>query len=101
MPLVDYRCEPCTTTHEVFTTSPVPEAIACPLCGGPARRRFGLGGLLGVRPARGARERLDRERAMQPKDQRHQSHHHHDHDHDGHHHGHGHDHSVADKEDQP
>jgi putative FmdB family regulatory protein len=97
MPLVDYRCEPCMTTHEVFAASPVADVIACPACGGPARRRFGLGGLLGVRPARQARERLDRERALAPKAQDHHGHSHHDHDH----HGHSHDHSIGNKEDQP
>ena len=97
MPLVDYRCEPCATTHEVFAPSPVPDVMTCPACGGLARRRFGLGGLLGVRPARQARERLDRERATQSADHGRPVHHPHEHDHHGHHH----DHPVAKKKDQP
>ena len=64
--LVDYRCDGCAAVHEVFAPSPVADAIACPACGAVARRRFGLGGLLGVRPARAAKDRLDRERATKP-----------------------------------
>jgi hypothetical protein len=98
VPLVDYRCDGCAATHEVFASSPVADAIACPACGDTARRRFGLGGLLGVRPARKAKERLDRERATTaPLDpaarQRLRDHlHGHDHHHDGHHHSHDHHH---------
>ena len=88
MPLVDYRCDACAATHEVFASSPVADTIACPACGATARRRFGLGGLLGVRPARKAKDRLDRERATKaPMDaaarQRLRDHQHgHDHHHD-------------------
>ena len=98
MPLVDYRCDACAATHEVLAASPIAAAIACPACGEIARRRFGLGGLLGVRPARKAKEGLDRERAIKaPLDaaarQRLRDHQHgHDHHHDGHQHGHDHDH---------
>jgi len=106
--LVDYRCDVCAATHEVFASSPVADAIVCPACGATARRRFGLGGLLGVRPARKAKERLDRERATKAPlgaaarqrlldhqrghDHDHGHHHSHDHHHgQGHHHGHEHD----------
>jgi hypothetical protein len=103
VPLVDYRCEACATTHEIFAGSPVPDSIACPSCGSAARRKFGLGGLLGVRPARRARERLDEERATQPKDHGHHDHRHHDHHqhHHEHDHQHGLDHPGPVKEDQP
>jgi putative FmdB family regulatory protein len=114
--LVDYRCNGCGATHEVFASSPVADSVACPDCGATARRRFGLGGLLGVRPARKAKERLDRERATkEPLDaagrQRlrdhlhgHDHHHAHDHhhdDHDGHEHHHAHDHDAPQKESSP
>src|SRR5881227_1388195 len=98
MPLVDYRCDACDTTHEVFAPSPVADSIPCPACGATARRKFGLGGLLGVRPARQARDRLDRERATHAADHHthgHDHHHHHGHDH------HHHDHRSATKEDNP
>jgi putative FmdB family regulatory protein len=103
MPLVDYRCKGCATTHEIFVGSPVPDSIECPSCGGAARRKFGLGGLLGVRPARRARERLDQERATQPKDHGPHDHHHHDHHqlHHEHDHQHGRDRPGPAKEDQP
>ena len=91
MPLVDYRCGSCGATHEVFATSPVVDRITCPACGGGAQRRYGLGGLLGVRPARKAKDRLDRERATQVpmdaaarqllRDHQHGHDHHHGHDH--------------------
>jgi len=90
VPLVDYRCDHCDTVHEVFAPSPVADAIACPDCGERARRRFGLGGLLGVRPARAARDRLDRERATKPPPDAaayQRAHDHHHHHHHGHHHG--------------
>jgi hypothetical protein len=100
VPLVDYRCDDCTAVHEVFASSPVVDTIACPACGAAARRRFGLGGLLGVRPARQAKDRLDRERAtkapMDPasrqrlREHQHGHDHHHGPDHDHHHHGHDH-----------
>jgi putative FmdB family regulatory protein len=96
VPLVDYRCDACATVHEVFAPSPVVDTIACPACGRAAQRRFGIGGLLGVRPARQAKDRLDRERATKaPMDatsrQRLREHQHgHDHHHDDHHHGHDH-----------
>lgn len=91
MTLVDYHCDACGATHEVFAPSPVPDTTTCPDCGGSARRRYGLGGLLGVRPARRARERLDRERAERATNAdahaqghvHHHGHHHHDH-HDDH-----------------
>jgi putative FmdB family regulatory protein len=100
--LVDYRCDHCGAVHEVFAPSPVADAIACPDCGEPARRRFGLGGLLGVRPARAARDRLDRERATKPAvdlTAHPPTYHHHGHGHapgDGHDHGpdHHHHHSA-------
>jgi hypothetical protein len=105
--LVDYRCDGCAATHEVVASSPVADSIVCPDCGARARRRFGIGGLLGVRPARAAKERLDRERSMKPPldatarqrlhdhlrgdghdhvahqhgNDGHHDHHHHDHDH--------------------
>ena len=63
MPLVDYRCDACAEQHEWFAPVPVADTMTCPSCGGTARRRFGLGGLVGVRPARQAKDRLDRERA--------------------------------------
>jgi putative FmdB family regulatory protein len=104
MPLVDFRCDACGVTHEVFAASPVADTVACPACGGAARRQYGMGGLLGVRPARRARDRLDRERATRtPMDaaarQRLRDHQHgHDHDHDhGHDHGHGHPHHAGDQ----
>jgi putative FmdB family regulatory protein len=104
VPLVDYRCDACATVHEVFAASPVADAIACPACGGAAHRRFGLGGLLGVRPARRAKDRLDRERATQaPMDaagrQRLRDHQH-GHDHDHHHTHDHHDHHHTAKEEQ-
>lgn len=88
--LVDYRCDGCDAVHEVFAATPVAESITCPGCGGVARRRFGLGGLLGVKPAKAAKDRLDRQRATRqpvpwdPK-QDHDHHHHHHHGHDHHH----------------
>ena len=98
MPLVDYRCDNCGATHEVFAASPVADALTCPACSGLARRQYGLGGLLGVRPAKRAKERLDNERATRtPMDAAglHRLHEHqtgHDHSH-GHDHPHDHDHS--------
>ncbi len=109
MPLVDYRCDACAAVVEIFAPSPVADTIDCPDCGGAARRRFGLGGLLGVRPARQAKDRLDRERATRApmdaasrqrlREHQHGHDHHHgpDHNHDDHHHGHehhGHDHRL-------
>jgi putative FmdB family regulatory protein len=105
MPLVDYRCDACGAIHEVFAPSPVADTIPCVDCGGLTRRQFGLGGLLGVRPAKRAKELLDRERATRtPLDatERQRLHDHqaghdhahghtHDHDH-GHDHPHDHDH---------
>jgi hypothetical protein len=88
--LVDYRCDGCAATHEVVASSPVADSIVCPQCGALARRRFGIGGLLGVRPGRAARERLDRERATKapldvPARRRLQDHlHGHSHDHVAH-----------------
>jgi hypothetical protein len=97
--LVDYRCDGCAATHEVVASSPVADSIVCPDCGMVARRRFGIGGVLGVRPSRAAKERLDRERATKaPLDaaarRRLQDHlHGHGHDHDARQHDHaGHDH---------
>jgi hypothetical protein len=108
VPLVDYSCPSCSDTHEVFASSPIAETIECPSCGADAQRRYGLGGLLGVRPARRAKDRLDRERATQaPMDaaarQRLRAHqhgheHHHSHDHD---HQHGHDHRSTTMEEDP
>jgi putative FmdB family regulatory protein len=63
VPLVDYRCDSCGSTREIFAASPMADVIACPECGGATRRQYGLGGLLGVRPAKRAKDRLDRERA--------------------------------------
>ena len=102
MPLVDYRCGACGATREVFAAAPVADVVECAACGGEARRQFGLGGLLGVRPARQARDRLDRERAGRvPMDaaarQRLREHQHgHDHDH-AHQHGHDHQHHAGDQ----
>jgi hypothetical protein len=99
VPVVDYRCEDCGATVEVFATSPVAGTVACASCEGVARRQYGLGGLLGVRPAKRAKERLDYERAnrtpMGPaaRQRLHEhlqghDHDHHDHDHHDHDHGH-------------
>jgi putative FmdB family regulatory protein len=104
MPIVDYRCGECGVTREVNAPSPVADTLACPSCGGAARRQYGLGGLLGVRPARRAKERLDRERATkEPLDatarQRLHDHQHgHDHDHP---HNHDHDHAHDHPHDHP
>jgi putative FmdB family regulatory protein len=104
VPLVDYSCPSCGATHELFAASPIAETIACPSCGAAAQRRFGLGGLLGVRPARRAKDRLDRERATQaPMDagarRRLREHQHgHDHHHDHHH---SHDHRRTTMEEDP
>jgi len=102
MPLVDYRCDACGATREVFAPSPVADTAACADCGRLARRQYGLGGLLGVRPAKRAKDRLDRERATRtPMDaaERQRLHDHqigldhaHGHGHDDSH-GHGHDHA--------
>jgi ribosomal protein S27E len=90
--LVDYRCDGCDAVHEVFAPSPVADTIACPDCGEVARRRFGLGGLLGVKPAKAAKDRLDRQRATRRPsswDPAHDhDHHHHTHDHHDHEHHH-------------
>jgi putative FmdB family regulatory protein len=93
MPLVDYRCGTCGASREVFAPSPVADTVDCTECGGVARRQFGLGGLLGVRPAKRAKERLDSERANQtPMDAAARKRlHEHQRGHD-HSHGHGHDH---------
>jgi hypothetical protein len=116
--LVDYRCDGCAATHEVVASSPVADSIVCPECGMLARRRFGIGGLLGVRPGRAAKDRLDRERATRapldaPARRRLQDHLHghdhvaHQHDADGHehhhdhHHDHDHDHEATRKETGP
>ena len=106
MPLVDYRCDACATTHELFAPSPVADRLSCPSCGAVARRRFGIGGLLGVRPGRQAKDRLDRERAtrapMDAADRQRLRDHQHGHDHHhGHDHPHGHDHRSTTKEDNP
>ena len=120
---MDYRCGACAATHEVLAAFPIAAAIACPACGETARRRFGLGGLLGVRPARKAKEGLDRERAIKApldaaarqrlRDHQHGHDHHHvghqqSHDpdhlgdhHQGHDHDHNHDHEVNRKETGP
>jgi len=102
VPLVDYRCETCAAVQEIFAPSPVAETAVCQMCGGVARRQFGLGGLLGVRPARQAKDRLDRERAtMAPAPAGAHPHHHDHHGHDHHHdHGHGHDRNAT-KEEHP
>jgi hypothetical protein len=100
--LVDYRCEGCAATHEVVASSPVADSIVCPRCGALARRRFGIGGLLGVRPGRAAKERLDRERATKapldaPARRRLQDHlHGHSHDHVAHAHDTDHHHDLDD-----
>ena len=104
--LVDYRCDGCDRVHEVFAPSPVADAITCPECGAVARRRFGLGGLLGVRPARTAKDRLDRERATKPPldaagGQRLRHHHGHDHHHSHHHHHSDPGHQPTAKEEHP
>jgi hypothetical protein len=99
VPLVDYSCPSCSATHEVFASSPIADTIECLSCGADARRRYGIGGLLGVRPARRAKERLDRERATQPPmdvaARRHHDHHH------GHDHKHSHDHLSTTMEEDP
>jgi putative FmdB family regulatory protein len=109
MPLVDYRCDSCGATRETFAASPVADTTPCPDCGGVSRRQYGLGGLLGVRPAKRAKDRLDRERATREPmaaadrqrlhDHQHGHDHAHDHTHDhphGHDHAHGHDHHADD-----
>jgi putative FmdB family regulatory protein len=99
MPLVDYRCEGCGRTTDVFAPNPVPEEVTCDACGGAARRQFGLGGLLGVKPAKRAKELLDRERATTPRPAGGRPHHdHHQHHHHHHHHDHDHDHGVRTEE---
>jgi putative FmdB family regulatory protein len=98
MPLVDYRCDSCGATREAFAASPVADTTTCPDCGGVSRRRYGLGGLLGVRPAKRAKDRLDRERAttkpMDAADRQRLHDHQHGHDH-GHDHPHDHEHPHA------
>ena len=106
MPLVDYRCDACGATREVFAPSPVADTVACADCGATARRQYGLGGLLGVRPAKRAKDRLDRERVTRtPLDanERQRLHEHqagHDHAH-GHAHDHPHDHDHSHDHDHP
>jgi putative FmdB family regulatory protein len=40
MPLYEFRCPEGTTTESPFSMAAVPEAIDCPDCGEPARRRI-------------------------------------------------------------
>jgi hypothetical protein len=97
---VDYRCDGCGATHEVYASSPVADDIVCPDCGATARRRFGLGGLVGVKPSRKAKDLLDRERAtkapLDAGERRRLQEHLHGH---GHHHADHHDHHHADHHD--
>ena len=52
--LVDFCCDTCGATVERFVSVPIADAVECEECGGRARRHFGFGAVLGVRPARRA-----------------------------------------------
>jgi predicted nucleic acid-binding Zn ribbon protein len=89
--LVEYRCDSCGASTDRFVATPIPSESPCGACGASARRRFGGAGLLGVKPKKAGRDRLERERAEKaPSAGGAAAHHHHDH-----HHGHGHNHSSG------
>ncbi|HET6502910.1 MAG TPA: zinc ribbon domain-containing protein [Amycolatopsis sp.] len=53
--LVDYVCGACGRTDEHWMPRPVDDSVDCRACGGAARRRFGVGMLVGsATPARPA-----------------------------------------------
>jgi putative FmdB family regulatory protein len=101
VPLVDYSCPSCGAIHERFAASPIAATIECPSCGADAQRRYGVGGLLGVRPARQAKERLDRERATQAPTDAAARRRLREHQHGHHHHEHSHDHRSTTMEEDP